>query len=244
MDGYSISQVAARTGFSRSALRFYEQHGLVQPDRTPSGYRSYDDRHVEQLGFISRAKGFGLSLDEITDLLVLLDEDRCSPVQDRLRTLIDAKIDDAETRVTELAAFAAELRRFSATLGTTPDGPCDDTCGCVTDAGPLDVTLGTKPVPSVPIACTLNPDRLAQRKAEWRSLLATATDRSRTPDGVRLRFPRATDIAGLAALVAAEQECCRFFTFALGVADTEVTLEITAPPEAHMLIDDLLGDES
>lgn len=33
MDGYSISQVAERTGFSPSALRFYEQHGLVRPER-------------------------------------------------------------------------------------------------------------------------------------------------------------------------------------------------------------------
>lgn len=136
MDGYSISEAAARTGFSRSALRYYERHGLIRPDRTPSGYRCYRDQHVEQLGFVARAKGYGLSLMEISELLELLDDDRCSPVQDRLRSLIDARIIEAEQRVAELIAFAADLRRVAATLdGPTPDGPCDDTCGCVSQRG-------------------------------------------------------------------------------------------------------------
>ena len=68
MDGCTISEAAERTGFSPSALRFYEQHGLVRPARTASGYRSYGDADLERLGFIGRAKGFGLSLDEITEL--------------------------------------------------------------------------------------------------------------------------------------------------------------------------------
>src|SRR4051794_17245466 len=46
MDGYSISQVAERTGFPPSTLRFYEQAGLVRPARTPAGYRCYDDNHI------------------------------------------------------------------------------------------------------------------------------------------------------------------------------------------------------
>jgi MerR family transcriptional regulator, copper efflux regulator len=97
MDGYSISQTAQRTGFPPSTLRFYEQAGLVNPDRTPAGYRSYDDHHLELLAFIGRAKGFGLSLDEITDVLSLLDQDRCAPVQDRLRDLVDARSSKSRT---------------------------------------------------------------------------------------------------------------------------------------------------
>jgi MerR family transcriptional regulator, copper efflux regulator len=86
MDGYSISQVAERTGFPPSTLRFYEQHGLVRPARTSSGYRRYDNGHVELLEFIGRAKGFGLSLEEITDLLSLLDEDAL----DDARPIVDS----------------------------------------------------------------------------------------------------------------------------------------------------------
>lgn len=134
MDGYSISQVAERTGFPPTTLRFYEQSGLVRPARTPAGYRTYDDTHIELLSFIGRAKGFGLSLEEITELLSLLDGDECAPVQGRLRDLIDTKIADAHAKIAELQAFTGELERFADTLEVhTPDGPCDDACGCTTD---------------------------------------------------------------------------------------------------------------
>jgi DNA-binding transcriptional MerR regulator len=135
MEGYSISQVAERTGFPATTLRFYEQAGLVRPARTSAGYRCYDDTHIELLAFIGRAKSFGLSLDEITELLALLDGDRCAPVQGRLRNLIDTKIVEAQAHIAQLQAFTAELQRVAITLaGPAPDGPCDETCGCTPDA--------------------------------------------------------------------------------------------------------------
>lgn len=109
MDGYSISQVAERTGFPATTLRFYEQSGLLSPARTEAGYRCYDDTHIELLSFIGRAKGFGLSLEEITELLGLLGDDECAPVQGRLRDLVEAKIADAQAKIAELEAFTAEL---------------------------------------------------------------------------------------------------------------------------------------
>ena len=83
MEGLTISEVAKETGFSPSALRYYEGHGLITPARTPAGYRNYDAASIETLRFIARAKHLGLSLDEISDLVVLLDDRRCAPVQDR-----------------------------------------------------------------------------------------------------------------------------------------------------------------
>jgi len=147
MDGLSISKVAERTGFPASTLRFYEQSGLVRPARTESGYRSYGDRDLEVLSFIGRAKSFGLSLEEITELLALLDEDRCAPVQGRLRALIDDRIADARRRIAELETFTTELRQVAATLDEhTPDGPCDETCGCTTDpSGTAGVSMTVKP---------------------------------------------------------------------------------------------------
>ncbi len=134
MSGYLIAEVAHRTGFSASALRFYEQHGLVRPGRTSAGYRRYDDEHLETLAFIGRAKGFGLTLDEITELLGLLSQEQCAPVQDRLKELVDIKIAEAEQRISELSSFAGELRRVAAMLDChTPAGRCDDSCGCTVD---------------------------------------------------------------------------------------------------------------
>lgn len=83
MDGCCISQAAQRAGFPATTLRYCEGAGLVRPGRTPAGHRSCDESSIEQLALIGRAKGFGRSLEEITELLGLLDEDRCAPVQGR-----------------------------------------------------------------------------------------------------------------------------------------------------------------
>src|SRR4029078_6628276 len=117
MDGYSISQVAERTGFLPSRLRYYEQPRLVRPGRTSAGYRCYDESHIELLSFIGRAKGFGLSLEEITELLALLGGGDCAPVQGRLRGMVGAKIAHAQPKAAELDAFTAELQRVAASLG-------------------------------------------------------------------------------------------------------------------------------
>ena len=58
----------------------YELVRPARPERAPAGHRCYDGHHIELLSFIGRAKGFGLSLEEITELVRLLDEDRCALV--------------------------------------------------------------------------------------------------------------------------------------------------------------------
>lgn len=99
LDTYTIGQVAGRTGFPASTLRFYEQHGLLAPvGRTDAGYRLYDDRSLARLGFIDRAKQLGCSLEEILALAELWEADDCGPVQARLRELVTARIDDAQRR--------------------------------------------------------------------------------------------------------------------------------------------------
>jgi len=245
MDGFSISQVAERTGFPASTLRFYEDSGLVRPARTPAGYRSYDERHIELLAFIGRAKSFGLSLEEITELLGLLDDERCAPVQGRLRDLIDTKIGDAQERIADLVAFTGELQRVASTLGDhTPDGPCDDTCGCTTDRQELvGVSLIATPAgaDAPPIACTLSSDRLSDRLGEWQDLLRLAVGRVPVPGGGRVRFDRSIDVGAVGSLIAAEQECCQFFTFSLTVGVDEVVLDVTGPAEAQPIIDVLIG---
>ncbi|MDQ1466938.1 MAG: hypothetical protein QOH10_1353 [Actinomycetota bacterium] len=77
MSTYTIGEVAERTGFSTSSLRYYEGIGLVAPaTRTESGYRVYDDQTLSRLAFIARAKQLGCSLAEITDLAGIWDGER------------------------------------------------------------------------------------------------------------------------------------------------------------------------
>ncbi|MDQ1425729.1 MAG: hypothetical protein QOD72_3227 [Acidimicrobiaceae bacterium] len=87
--GYRIAEVARRTGFTTPTLRYYEEIGLMPPARrTEAGYRLYDERAVERLMFIARAKQLGCSLEEITELVRAWDTEDCAPVQHRLRTRV------------------------------------------------------------------------------------------------------------------------------------------------------------
>jgi DNA-binding transcriptional MerR regulator len=250
MDGYTISEVAERTGFPATTLRFYEDAGLVHPARSAAGYRLYDERDLELLDFIGRAKGLGLSLEEIADLLVLLDEERCGPVQERLRDLVGGRIADAHDRIAELVAFTAELQQVTSALERhTPDGPCDVACGCWTDAGPPEPGAAglLEPEPETgcdALACTLDPNEVAGRLADWRASLGAAVGREAVEGGVRVRFSADVDVADLAALVVAENDCCQFFTFGLTIGAGGVALDVTGPPDAQPVITALVGAPS
>ena len=132
MSSYRISEVASRTGFPTSTLRFYEQVGVISAtERSPAGYRLYDDRAIERLQFIGRAKQLGLSLEEITELAELWDADSCAPVQHRLTGLVEEKARQVAEQIAELTAFAAQLEEVRTRLGATAvDGPCTESCGC------------------------------------------------------------------------------------------------------------------
>lgn len=240
METLTIADAAEATGFTASALRFYEDAGLVQPGRTGSGYRIYGERELATLRFIGRAKRFGLSLEEIAELVPMLDAGRCGPVQEQLRAFVEEKIAENRRRVTDAIAFVAQLRQMAAWLdGHTADGPCDDRCGCTSDpahAGTLIPVTG-----SGPIACTLAPERMDDRMAAWRQVTDTALEREPIEGGVRLLLPPGTDVAAVARLMVDEQACCSFFTFSLTVGPDGVWLDTRAPDEAHPVVLSLLG---
>ena len=199
-------------------------------------------------GSSARAKAFGLSLDEITEVLDLLAEERCEPVQSRLRGLVGDKIADTQGRIAELVAFTAELQHVAASLSLhTPDGPCDDTCGCTTD---LSVRPAAEGSPAHHEADRIRPTlpsraRSAPRTSPNASLTGKRSSArpklaSRTDGGIRLRLPPDIDVAAVAALAAAEQTCCQFFTFRLTIGAT-TTLDITGPADALPVIEALVG---
>jgi DNA-binding transcriptional MerR regulator len=150
MSTYRIVEVAERSGFSASALRYYEGIGLVEPStRTGGGYRIYDDAALARLGFISRAKHLGCSLDEITDLVAIWDGERCGPVQSRFHELITEKIADAARQIAELTELKAQLEGAATLLaGPATDGPCGPECACLqlADGDPRRVGIVGKPV--------------------------------------------------------------------------------------------------
>jgi len=238
MDTLTIGQVAERTGFSASSLRYYEGIGLVVPaGRTPSGYRLYDEAAVARLSFVARAKQLGCTLEEITDLLAVWDESSCGPVQRRFHELVTEKITATREQLAELAAFSAQLHTAAERLGGDPiDGPCTADCACLAEPEP------ELPAAPPPVACTLPADGIGNRTTAWADLLAHVTARSTTPDGARrLALDPSTPVDQLVGLVTAEQECCAFFSFAVTVDALGLALEVRAPAGAEPVVDALFG---
>ncbi len=61
----TVGELAARTGVATSALRFYEERGLIHSTRTPAGHRRYPRGMTRVVAFIVFAQRVGLSLEEI-----------------------------------------------------------------------------------------------------------------------------------------------------------------------------------
>ena len=75
-DLLTVSEVAHRSGFAASALRYYEREGLLAATRTTGGQRRYQRNVLRRLAFIRAARNVGLSLEEIAAALETLPDRR------------------------------------------------------------------------------------------------------------------------------------------------------------------------
>ena len=75
----NIKDAGIRVGLPPKTMRYYEDIGLVTPDRAANGYRDFSDAHLHKLAFLARARSLGFSIDDCRDLLALWeDQDRAS----------------------------------------------------------------------------------------------------------------------------------------------------------------------
>ena len=104
----TIGEVSRRSGVATSALRFYEQRGLISSQRTGSGHRRYPRPVLRRIAFIVFAQRMGLTLDEIGAELSKLPAERAPTRRDwsRLSRRWAARIDD---RIAELERLKAGL---------------------------------------------------------------------------------------------------------------------------------------
>jgi MerR family redox-sensitive transcriptional activator SoxR len=105
MELLPIGVVAARSGMAPSALRYYEDQGLLPAaTRTPGGARRYPRTVLRRLAVIRAARNVGLSLPEIRTALAGLPEDRPPSAEDWARLSRDwrDRIDEQISALTEL----------------------------------------------------------------------------------------------------------------------------------------------
>ncbi|MEP4196682.1 MAG: redox-sensitive transcriptional activator SoxR [Aliishimia sp.] len=94
----TIGAIAERTGLAVSAIRYYEEMGLVSPGRNAGGQRRFERSDIRRLSFVMIAQEFGFTLPEIRTELARLPNDRTPNKRDwsrislQFRSQLDAKI--------------------------------------------------------------------------------------------------------------------------------------------------------
>ena len=116
-DLFTISELAHRSGFAPSAIRFYEGQGLLTATRTAGGQRRFERQMLRRLAFIRAARNVGLTLDEVADALAKLPDSRNPTRADwaRLSKTWRARLDD------QIAGLIALRDNLDSCIG----------CGCL-----------------------------------------------------------------------------------------------------------------
>ncbi|OBH61134.1 redox-sensitive transcriptional activator SoxR [Mycobacterium sp. E2479] len=116
-DLFTVSEIAKRSGFAASAIRFYESQALITATRTAGGQRRFERQMLRRLAFIKAARNVGLRLDEIADALATLPDGRTPTRADwsRLSKTWRARLDD------QIAGLIALRDNLDSCIG----------CGCL-----------------------------------------------------------------------------------------------------------------
>jgi|SRR5688572_12090000 MerR family redox-sensitive transcriptional activator SoxR len=155
-DLLTITDVSRRSGVASSALRFYEERGLLASERAGSGHRRYARAVLRRIAFIVFAQKIGLSLEEIGAALSALPANRVPERADwaKLSAAWTRRVDD---RIAELERLRAGLTQC---IG----------CGCLSLqqcrlANPGDTAGGAGPGPRFWLAAGRRAQRPKQPKS-------------------------------------------------------------------------------
>ncbi|WP_225771714.1 Cu(I)-responsive transcriptional regulator [Inquilinus sp. Marseille-Q2685] len=106
----NIGEAARRSGLPAKTIRYYEEIGLVRPDRRDNNYRDYGAHTLEVLRFLRRSREFGFSIEQCRALLSLYeDPTRCSS---QVKALASARMVEIDEKIRELEALRESLGRL------------------------------------------------------------------------------------------------------------------------------------
>lgn len=116
-----IGELSKQTGVSIRMLRYYEEHGLLKPNRTHAGYRDFDSKEIRTIERIKLLSSAGMNLNTILQFLPCIrgDEPVFEPC-DELRLLLREQIRISDKKAAELAESQKILKSFLHQIENSP----------------------------------------------------------------------------------------------------------------------------
>ena len=110
MADLTISRAARQFSLQASALRYYEQVGILPPSYRRGGQRLYDEAAMRRLAILHRARQLGFTIKEMQ--VLFSDFSRGPPVSERWHALSQAKLDELDDRVSQIQEMQEMLRKM------------------------------------------------------------------------------------------------------------------------------------
>src|ERR1700722_17979112 len=118
----SISELGRKVGLRTSAIRYYEQIGILEPARRVSGQRRYDETVLYRLAVIRRAQEVGFTLDEIRQLFFGFSQ--FTPISQRWKKIAERKMVELDARLEQIQSMRKLLKKLETCCECEPVGRC------------------------------------------------------------------------------------------------------------------------
>ena len=106
----NIGDASSKSNLPAKTIRYYEDIGLLKPERADNGYRDYSMSDVHKLRFLQRSRGLGFSVEECRQLLALYeDKDRASS---DVKSMAQSKLQEIDRKITELRELQHTLQHL------------------------------------------------------------------------------------------------------------------------------------
>ena len=128
----NIGQAAAQAGLPAKTIRYYEDIGLVKPERDANGYRAFAPNDIHKLPFLAQARALGCSIDDCRALLARWESTARASAD--VRRIAQDHLQQIEAKITDLGRMRDTLKTL------VRDCAGDDRPDC-----PILNTLGNQP---------------------------------------------------------------------------------------------------
>lgn len=106
----NIGEVAQACGLPAKTIRYYEEIGLVSPERTANGYRHFPPAERHKLTFVARARSLGFTIESCRMLLALYEDP--ARASGDVRAIAERHVDRIDRKISELQGMRGTLRHL------------------------------------------------------------------------------------------------------------------------------------